>query len=72
MRRVIIPNLLFITTPVKTFSSEDIVRLETTVSVHYDSDINKVLQTIKESLKSIPYIVEKDNIKVMIDRFADS
>jgi small-conductance mechanosensitive channel len=72
MRRVIIPNLLFITTPVKTFSSEDVVRLETTVSVHYDTDLNKALEIIKNALKNLPYLIEKDNIKVMIDRFANS
>jgi small conductance mechanosensitive channel len=72
MRRVIIPNLLFVTTPVKTFSAEDFIRLETTISVHYDSDLNKVLKIIKETLSNLPYLVEKDNIRVMVNKFADS
>ncbi len=72
LRRVIIPNLLFITTPVKTFSSEDMIRLETTVSVHYDTDLRKAINIIKQALESITELVEKENIKVIIDKFADS
>jgi len=72
LRRVIIPNLLFITNPVKTFSAEDAVRLETNISVHYDTDLNKAINIIKSALETLPFLVEKDNIKVLIDRFADS
>jgi len=72
MRRVIIPNLVFVTTPVTTFSSEEMIRLETVVSVHYDTDLKKAIEVIKNALKELPYLVEKDNIKVMVDNFGES
>ena len=72
MRRIIIPNLAFITSPVETFSTEDMIRLETKVSVHYNSDLNKVIKVIKEAVSKVNGVVGKDQMRIIVDRFADS
>ncbi len=72
MRRIVIPNLAFVTSPVETFSTEDMIRLETMVSVHYDTDLDKAIRVIREAVESVKWVVGKDQIRIIVDRFADS
>jgi len=69
MRRIIIPNLAFITSPVETFSTEDMIRLETMVSVHYNTDLDKAVRIIKEAIEKVPWVIWKDKIRIIIDSF---
>ncbi len=72
LRRIVIPNLTFITNPIETFSNEDMIRLETFVSVHYNTDLDKAIKVIKEAVASVKWVVDKDKMKIIIDKFADS
>lgn len=69
LRQVIIPNITLITTPIKTFSSEELVRLNTVVQVHYDSDMNKVIETLKNTINSIDFVENKENTKIFVTNF---
>jgi small conductance mechanosensitive channel len=71
-QKVIIPNLTLITSPVKTFTTEEFIRLETIVSVHYNTDIAKAKKIILEWVNSLPFIINKENTTVITDKFNDS
>ena len=71
-QKVIIPNLTFITSPIKTFTTEEHIRLETIVSVHYDTDIEKVRKLIIDAVNTEKFVVNKEHTYVITDRFAES
>lgn len=72
LRQVILPNMTLISTPIKTFSSEDLVKLTAIFWVHYSSDIPKVLAVVTQTINSFDFVKEKENTKAFISSFADS
>lgn len=72
LRQVVLPNMLLISTPIKTFSSEDLVKLTATFGVHYNSDIPKVLKVVTDTINAFEYVKEKENTKTFVSTFADS
>ena len=50
LRKVIVPNLTLITKPVRTYDSEEIIRLETVFTVHYGTDLYQATQVIIDSV----------------------
>jgi small-conductance mechanosensitive channel len=59
-----------ISNPVKTFTSEELIRLETLISVHYAEDLEKVFQVIKQTVNSFEHVINKDKTAIVIDSFA--
>lgn len=72
LRQVVIPNITLISTPIRTFSSEELVRLNTVIQVHYDSDLSKVIEVLKESINSINFVKNKENTKVFVTNFGEN
>jgi len=72
LRQVIIPNLKMISVPIKTFSTESIIKLWTTVGVHYDTDIEKAIEVIKTTVNSFNFVKEKANTSVFVMNFGES
>lgn len=72
LRKVIIPNFTLITKPVRTYDSEEIVRLDTVVSVHYHTDLEKAVELIKEAVNSVSYVKEKTSTRVSVKKFNSS
>jgi len=72
LRQVVIPNLTLISVPIKTFSSEQLVRLNTVIWVHYDSDIEKAVQVIIQAINTLPFVLEKNNTSVFVKDFWES
>lgn len=72
LRQVVIPNTTLISVPIKTFSSEPLIKLMIPFWAHYDSDITKVLQVMKESVNSFDFVKDKDNTKVFLSDYLDS
>ncbi len=72
LRQVVIPNMTLITVPIKTFSSEDLVKLKTTFEVHYDTDIPKAIKVITETINSFSFVKEKESTKVFFSEYWDS
>ncbi len=72
LRQVIIPNITLISTPIKTYSSEPLVKMMIPFRAHYDSDINLVIQLIKDTVNSFDFIKEKENTKVFLNDYLDS
>ena len=71
-QRVIVPNLSLIISPIKTFSSEEFIRLETIVSVHYNTDLDKAKKILIEAVNNNKIVVNKDWTTIITDKFADS
>ena len=71
-QRVIVPNLSLITSPIKTFSSEEFIRLDTLVSVHYDTDLDKAKKILIEIVNNQKFVVNKSQTTIITNKFADS
>jgi len=71
-QKVIIPNLTFITSPIKPITTEEFIRLETVVSVHYDTDLDLARKIIINAISKLNHIVNKWDTDVIVDSFADS
>ena len=69
LREVVIPNMTLISVPIKTFSAEDLVKLEIILCVHYNSDIAQSIQVITETINSFDFVKEKENTKVYVTTF---
>ena len=72
LRQVVIPNMTMISVPIKTFSAEETIRLETIAFVHYDTDINKAIEVVKNTVNGFKFVKNKDQTKVFLWNIADS
>jgi small conductance mechanosensitive channel len=72
LRQVIIPNMTLISNPIRTFSAESVVKLTTEAYVHYDSDLDKAIHVIKDTINSFDFIKEKESTKAIVYEVADS
>jgi small conductance mechanosensitive channel len=72
MRQVILPNMTMISKPIKTFSAEEIVRLDGAVQVDYETDLALAQQVIKDSIGSIQRVKATDQARTMVSSFDDS
>ena len=72
LRQVVIPNMTMISKPIKTFSSENIVKLNTILGIHYDSDVSKAIQVVTDAINSFDFVQDKDNTTVYVTNFGDS
>lgn len=72
LRQVVVPNMTLITVPIKTFSSEDLVKLSAVFGVHYNSDIPKVLKIVTDTINAFAFTKEKETTKSFVSNFADS
>ncbi len=72
LRQVILPNMTLISAPIKTFSSEDIIKLKTTIGVHYNSDVDKAISVITDTINKFDFIKEKQSTKVYVTSFEPS
>lgn len=71
-RRVIIPNMLLVNNPVKTFSSEELIRIEMELGIWLKSDVTQVCQLLKNFINTHDYIVEKASTQVVVKEVYDS
>ena len=66
LRRVVIPSLKFVSSTVKTYTSEDIIRDEVDFTVDISSDITKTIDTLKKAVNELPYISNKDYTDIVL------
>jgi small-conductance mechanosensitive channel len=67
LRRVVVPNLILILYPVRTYESEESVRYAIRCTVQYTSDISQVKQAIAQGLKKVPIINQQDASKILLE-----
>lgn len=66
LRRVVIPSMKFVSSTVKTYTSEDIIRDEVDFTVDISSDMTKTIETLKKAVNELPYISNKDYTDVVV------
>ncbi len=69
LRKIIIPNLSLVTKPVRTYDSEEIVRLDLSFTIHYNSDLSHASEVIKQAVNSVSFVQEKDSTRVLSVNF---
>lgn len=69
LRRVVIPNIQFMQSKVKTYTSEDIIRMDFTVNIFTWSDIDKAVQVIKDEINTLEFLTHRELTDVLIDAF---
>lgn len=72
LRKVIVPNLTLITKPVRTFDSEDMIRLTIKMSIHYNTPLPRGLEVIKDAVNTVSCVKEPDHTRVHLQSMADS
>jgi len=72
LRQVVLPNMTLISRPIKTYSAEEIVRLDTEVQVDYATDLNLAQKVMIEAINALPFILETDKTKAIIRSFDES
>lgn len=72
LRQVIIPNMTMISEPIKTFSSEDLVKLNTIVWVSYKTDLTKAIEVLKNTINSFDFVKSKENTTAYVLEFGAS
>lgn len=64
------PNITLISTPIKTYSAEEIVKLKAKINIHYDSDVEFACKVIKEAINSLSFIKEGEKkTKIYVTNF---
>lgn len=72
MRQVIIPNMTMISKPLKTFSAEEIVRLDGAIQVDYETNLHQAQEIIENAIKTIEWVTIKDQTRTAVTSFDDS
>jgi len=72
LRQVVLPNMTLISVPIKTFSSESLIRLIVPFWTHYDTDVALAIKIIADVVNSFGFVKEKKNTKVFLSNFLDS
>ena len=71
LRKVVIPNLTLITRPVRTYDSEESVRLDTVMTVHFHTDLHQACEWIKDAINAVSYVKEKESTRVSVQGFSE-
>ena len=72
LQQVILPNIKLIESPMKTYSSEEIVRLETNVEVDYGVDIAFAIKVFETAINNCNFVQNPKMTECLVDDFADS
>jgi small-conductance mechanosensitive channel len=54
------------TNPIKTYSSEEMVKLNTTIPVPYDQDLDKAMEVIIEAVNTVSIVRQKTSTKAFV------
>jgi potassium efflux system protein len=64
-----IPNTSLISLPIKTYSTESIIKMTVRIGVSYDSDIAMVEQVMMTAVKTIPFLAQPDKTALYLAQF---
>jgi len=70
-RRIVIPNSEFVTSPIKTYSIESILKIDFESTVDVNLDMKMVVDETRKIVNSFDFIKLKDYTEVLIDSFDD-
>jgi len=67
LKQVVIPNIVLISASIQTYSTEEVIRLETYVQVHYDTDLDFATKVFREAINSSQYVITKGKTVVLTE-----
>lgn len=70
-RRIVIPNAKFVTSSIRTYSLESVLKLDLDVTVNLTEDIEKILAMTSEKVNSYEFVINKEYTQILIDNFND-
>jgi len=68
-RTRILPNMLLLRTPLKTFNAEELIRYKLEISIPRKENFEKIKKLIIHSVNSHPQVVQHEHTKVTINSF---
>jgi small conductance mechanosensitive channel len=72
LRQVVIPNMELITNPIKTYSSEELIKLNTSIPVNYDQNLDDAMKIMIESVNSLDIVHQKENTKAFVMEYGEA
>jgi len=60
------------TNPIKTYSSEELIKLNTMIPVSYNQNISQALDNIITSVNSLDIVRDKDKTKAYVMNYGDT
>ena len=72
LRQVIIPNMELISNPIKTYSSEELIKLNTTIPVSYDANLDLVMKLMIEATNKLDIVRKKDSTKAYVMEYGNA
>lgn len=72
MKQVVLPNIKLIESPIQTFSREEMIRLDLMIEVHYNSDLEHVVQVFTTAVNSCPFIKDIQKTMIIVESFGAS
>ena len=72
LRQVVIPNTTMISSTVKTFSAEPMIKLSVSFWSDYEADTTKCVEIMKEAINGCEFVKNKETTKVFLSAFLDS
>ena len=72
LRKVVIPNVKFMGSPVKTYTAEDVIRMDFDTVIDMESDFEHATTVIQEAINALPFVLRKELTDVTIDHFTES
>lgn len=68
-KRVVIPNSKFVRSVIKTYSLENVLKLEINLKIDMSMDIEKVLDLTLQKVNSYDFVIYKEYTQVLINEF---
>lgn len=72
LRQVVIPNMELMTNPIKTYSSEELIKLNTMIPVPYDQDLDVAMKVMLEAVNAMELVHQKESTKVFVMEYGDA
>lgn len=72
LRQVVIPNMELMTNPIKTYSSEELIKLNTMIPVPYDQDLDVAMKVMVESVNAMELVHQKESTKAFVMEYGDA
>ncbi len=72
LRQVVIPNTTMISSTVKTFSAEPMIKLNVSFRSDYNADTTQCVEVMKEAVNGCDFVKNKETTKVFVSAFLDS
>lgn len=72
LRQVIIPNMELISNPIKTYSSEELIKLNTTIPVSYDTNLDQAMEIMVSSANTLDIVHQKKSTKAFVMEYGEA